>query len=293
MWGRGETESRDARIVQSRGRHPAAPPVYSRGCPPQSALAGRGTRRGRGPVKFNAGSLIGKEAGCYPADVGSTPTSAALAFVVKWQSPPASNGKFRVQLLARAPISGGVTVACLSYKEKDLVRFKAGEPFSGLSVTEAYSPRTGEAEVQLLQPRPIDAGLAEKSGIRLPSGTEGSVTPIPLHLADVAQRQRHRGQNAASAGSNPAIGTILSGKRFRAAGESHKLLMVGSSPTPANVSASSSKKAGRPVLNWKTAGQCRQRPPLFGLVMKWKTSAVESRGREKRVGVQFPPGPPI
>lgn len=81
--------------------------------------------------------------------------------------------------------------------------------------------------------------------------------------------------------------------------------MVGSSPTPAKLSmnamatsnadgshrirdiftltASSSKKAGRPVLNWKTAGQYRQRPPLFGLVMKWKTSAVEIVAELKQV----------
>jgi hypothetical protein len=53
------------------------------------------------------------------------------AFVVKRPSRLASNEQVRVQLLARAPLPGGVTVACLSYKEKDLVRFKAGEPYLG------------------------------------------------------------------------------------------------------------------------------------------------------------------
>lgn len=171
--GRGETGSRDARIVQSRGRHPAAPPltgtilkdirvrIFFAGSSPRSLPS-----PGRGPGEGGGRRVSGcetEETRCWivdPVEAGSSPTPAAFAFVVKWQSPPASNGKFRVQLLARAPIPGGVTVACLSYKEKDLVRFKAGEPFSGLSVTEAYSPRTGEAGVRrtdglrLPQPRP-------------------------------------------------------------------------------------------------------------------------------------------
>lgn len=128
----------------------------------------------------------------------------------------------------------------------------------------------------------------------------------PDHFADVAQRQRHRGQNAASAGSSPAIGTIRGGKRFRAAGESHKLLMVGSSPTPAKLSMNAMATADvasaiayetyscvRPLRlkkqdvrfsTGKRRGSAARGHQLLGLVMKWKTSAVESRGRDSAWG---------
>ncbi len=134
FWGRGETGSRDARIVQSRGRHPAAPPLESYpqtwyvpswhrfigGVTPRS-LPSPGTRSGEGGGRW------------LPDDVGSTPTSAALSLrgetAITARFERASPGSIPGEGSNSRP--GGVTAACLSYKEKDLVRFKAGEPFLG------------------------------------------------------------------------------------------------------------------------------------------------------------------
>lgn len=157
-----------------------------------------------------------------------------FAFVVKRPSHPASNGKVRVQLLARAPLPGGVTVACLSYKEKDLVRFKAGEPFSGLSVTEAYSPRTGVAGVRLPQPRPILSGIGRE--VRQPASTRtrGERYPYPAPYRRCSPTEEApRSERGQCRFESCYRHQIDGGKRFRVAGESHTLLMVGSSPTPA------------------------------------------------------------
>lgn len=139
------------------------------GFPPQSALAGHWTRRGRGPVRYEVARPKRRGAGLSASSLrGETAITARF----ERASPGSIPGEGSISC------PGGVTAACLSYKEKDLVRFKAGEPFSGLSVTEAYSPRTGEAEVRLLQPRPI-RGIGREGRHPASTRNRGERYPYP------------------------------------------------------------------------------------------------------------------